>query len=102
MKPFQKRIDEPVLCRSALRILFLVAIYSLVATSAFTQNLNLIGRWNCYWHIIIDDQDFDHQYFIEKSFWHEGEPSEYVFVENGLVTTTSGDEELTGPVEHRR
>ncbi len=59
----------------------------------FSQEFDIIGQWKCYWHLVIDDQDYDHRYSIEESSLS---PTEHVFEKDGLVTTTSEGKQYTG------
>ncbi len=53
----------------------------------------MVGQWTCYWHLVIDDQDYDHRYSIEESSLS---PTEHAFEEDGVVTTMSEGKQHTG------
>ena len=74
------------------KLLITILLTSLSLT-AFGQELDLIGQWQCYWHLVIDDQDFDHRYSIEKSSLS---PTEHVFQEDGVVKTTIDGNQYIG------
>ncbi len=76
-----------------MRKLLIAILLAGLNLSTFSQDLDIIGQWKVQWHLVIDDQDYDHKYFIEES---PLSPIEHVFNKDGSVTTTTEAEQHTG------
>ncbi len=76
-----------------MRKLLIAVLLTGLIYPTFSQELDMVGQWKVQWHLVIDDQDYDHRYFIEES---PLSPTKHVFNKDGSVTTTSETEQDTG------
>ena len=76
-----------------MRKLLIAILLTGLIYPVFSQELDIIGQWTCYWHLVIDDQDYDHRYSIGESSLS---PTEHAFEEDGVVKTISEGKQYTG------